>query len=98
MIYEAVYSCPAARTQREVKTVSPSAQALEGRFPYLKKHPYRLPVAWTSRLFKYWKETRSVSGDDAAESVKIGNQRIEPDEAVWDYRIRPVTPCLNLGG
>lgn len=60
-----------------LKTVFPSAKALEGRFPYLKKHPYLLPAAWTSRLFRYWKETRSISGNDAGESVKIGNRRIE---------------------
>lgn len=60
-----------------LKTVFPSAKALESRFPYLKKHPYLLPAAWTSRLFQYWKETRAVSSDDAAESVRIGNRRIE---------------------
>lgn len=60
-----------------LKTVFPSAKALESRFPYLKKHPYLLPAAWTSRLFRYWKETHAVSSDDAAESVRIGNRRIE---------------------
>ena len=31
----------------------PAAQQLEGRFPYLKKHPYLLPIAWGSRLLQY---------------------------------------------
>ena len=60
-----------------LKTVFPSAKALEGRFPYLKEHPYLLPVAWTSRLFHYQKELQQTSGNDAAESIRIGNQRIE---------------------
>ena len=60
-----------------LKTVFPSAKALEGRFPYLKEHPYLLHVAWTSRLFHYQKELQQTSGNDAAESIRIGNQRIE---------------------
>ncbi len=60
-----------------LKTVFPSAKALEGRFPYLKEHPYLLPVAWTSRLIHYQKELQQTSGNDAAESIRIGNQRIE---------------------
>ena len=60
-----------------LKTVFPPAKALEGRFPYLKEHPYLLPVAWTSRLFHYQKELQQTSGNDAAESIRIGNQRIE---------------------
>ena len=60
-----------------LKTVFPSPKALEGRFPYLRKHPYLLPAAWTSRLVQYWKETRAISGNDAGESIKIGNQRID---------------------
>ncbi len=60
-----------------LKTVFPSAKALQGRFPYLKQHPYLLPVAWMSRVLKYRKETGSVSDNHAAESLKIGKQRIE---------------------
>ena len=60
-----------------LKTVFPSAKALEGRFPYLKEHPYLLPLAWSSRLIHYQKELQQTSGNDAAESIRIGNQRIE---------------------
>lgn len=59
------------------KSLFPSAKKLEGRYPYLKKYPILLPVAWTDRILKYRKETSGVGGNDAAESVKIGNQRIE---------------------
>ena len=59
------------------KSLFPSAKKLEGRYPYLKKYPILLPVAWIDRILKYRKETAVVGGNDAAESVKIGNQRIE---------------------
>ena len=58
-----------------LKTVFPSAKALSGRYPYLKKYPFLLPVAWGDRLLKYRKET--AAGNVAAESIRIGSQRIE---------------------
>lgn len=58
-----------------LKTVFPSAKALSGRYPYLKKYPFLLPAAWGDRLLKYRKET--AAGNGAAESIRIGSQRIE---------------------
>ncbi|MGN1031572.1 MAG: nucleotidyltransferase family protein, partial [Butyricicoccaceae bacterium] len=61
-----------------LKTVFPSAKDMAGRYPYLKKLPFLLPVAWADRAFRYWKETRgNTGGNNAAESIQIGNQRIE---------------------
>ena len=60
-----------------LKTVFPPAKTLEGRFPYLKEHPYLLPVAWANRLMRYQKELHQTAGNDAAESIRIGNKRIE---------------------
>ena len=54
----------------------PPASRLEGRFPYLKKHPYLLPVAWCSRILTYSGEVRRSSDNSAAEALKIGNERI----------------------
>lgn len=64
-------------TGNVLRLVFPKAKKLEGRYTYLKKHPYLLPVAWTDRLFKYRKETSRIENNDAAESIRIGNQRIE---------------------
>ena len=58
-------------------SVFPPAGKLEGRYPYLKKHPYLLPVAWCSRLLHYGKETRNSRGSSAAEALKIGTERVE---------------------
>ena len=55
----------------------PSAKKIEGRFPCLKKHPYLLPVAWLQRMLRYRKESRSDATNNAAESLKIGGQRVD---------------------
>lgn len=60
-----------------LKSVFPPAKALENRYPYLKKKPYLLPVAWGDRILRYRKETQANPGSDAAEAMKIGSQRIE---------------------
>ena len=54
----------------------PAASKLESRYPYLKKHPYLLPVAWCSRIITYSGEVRRSGDSDAAEALKIGNARI----------------------
>lgn len=58
-------------------SVFPSASKLEGRYPYLKKHPWLLPAAWCSRLWTYSKETRNSKNNNAADALKIGNERID---------------------
>ena len=55
----------------------PSAAKLEGRYPYLKKRPWLLPVAWCSRIWAYGKETRSSRNNNAADALKIGTTRID---------------------
>ena len=60
-----------------LKTLFPPAKSMEGRYPYLKKHPYLLPVAWISRILKYHQETSKSRDNGAAQAVSIGNQRIE---------------------
>lgn len=60
-----------------LKSVFPSAKALSGRYPYLNKKPYLLPIAWTDRILKYRKETAAMSNNGAAESLKIGGKRVE---------------------
>lgn len=61
-----------------LKTVFPPAKNLSGRYPYLKEKPYLLPIAWADRIVKYRRETAEDRfGNNAAESLKIGNKRIE---------------------
>ena len=58
-------------------SVFPPREQLEGRYPYLKKYAYLLPVAWCSRLWTYGKETRNTPDNNAGEALKIGTERVE---------------------
>ena len=61
-----------------LKTVFPSVKYLSGRYPYLERKPYLLPVAWADRIIKYRAEAKAGGpGNDAADSVRIGRRRIE---------------------
>ena len=61
-----------------LRTLFPSRQALEGRYPYLRKKPWLLPVAWASRMARYAKDSRRAGKqDNAAESLRIGGERVE---------------------
>lgn len=60
-----------------LKTVFPSAKNLVVGYPYLKKNPWLLPVAWMTRLFKYAKESVGEKDNSATESIRIGQQRVE---------------------
>ena len=57
-------------------SVFPSVAKLEGKFPYLKKHPYLVPVAWGSRLWRYVRETGNSRENNASDALKIGNDRV----------------------
>lgn len=60
-----------------LKTVFPPARSLETRFPYLRRAPILLPVAWVSRIFGYAKESLSEPESAASEIIRTGSKRIE---------------------
>ncbi len=60
-----------------VRTVFPSAKSIENRFPYLHNHPWLLPVAWTSRIFGYAKESITDPNSGAGDVIRTGSRRIE---------------------
>lgn len=60
-----------------LKTVFPPAKKLESRYPYLRRAPVLLPVAWISRIFGYAKESISEQESSASEIIRTGSQRIE---------------------
>ena len=59
-----------------VKTIFPPVTYMSGRYSYLEKHPYLLPVAWTSRIVEYGKSTKSRKGGNPSRSIRIGNERV----------------------
>lgn len=59
-----------------LRTLFPRRDSLTGRYPYLKKRPYLLPVAWASRIVGYARRSGKGS-DNTAESLRIAGERIE---------------------
>ena len=60
-----------------LKSVFPSAKYMKSQFPYLRKAPFLLPVAWLNRILKYRKEISAGYNNSASDSIKIGNERVE---------------------
>ena len=61
-----------------LRTVFPKREYLERRYPYLKKHPYLLPVAWIQRIAHYAGEKQnSADGNSASGSIKLAKERID---------------------
>ena len=60
-----------------LRTVFPKREYLERRYPYLKKRPYLLPVAWVQRLAHYASEKQSGADNSASGSIKLAKERIE---------------------
>lgn len=64
------------RSSGVMRAAFPSAKAMENRFPYLKRKPYLLPVAWVSRFAGYAKENSDGNGT-TQNAVKTGKERIK---------------------
>ncbi|MDY3281462.1 nucleotidyltransferase domain-containing protein [Dysosmobacter sp.] len=71
------------RSRQVLRTLFPARKDLEGRFPYLKRHPLLLPMAYVQRIVRYGKEAPASA---ARESLTIGRQRVE---LLKKYKILP---------
>lgn len=60
-----------------LRTVFPKREYLERRYPYLKKRPYMLPVAWVQRIVHYASEKQNAADNSASGSIKLAKERIE---------------------
>lgn len=60
-----------------LRTIFPEKTYLESRYPYLKKRPYLLPVAWVQRLAHYAGEKKTGADNSASGSIKLAKERIE---------------------
>lgn len=59
-----------------LRSLFPPRALLVSRYPYLKEHPGRLPLAWCSRIAGYLKENRQ-NGQSAADSLQIARTRTD---------------------
>lgn len=60
-----------------LRTVFPERAYLERRYPYLKKRPYLLPMAWGQRIAHYAWEKQFGKNDSASGSIRLARERIE---------------------
>lgn len=60
-----------------LKTLFPPARYMKAQYAYVKKFPFLLPAAWLNRILKYRKESADGKSNNAAESIRIGNERVE---------------------
>ena len=70
----------ASRTGKKssvLRSVFPKREYLQSRYPYLKKRPYLLPVAWAQRIAHYAAEKQSDSENSASGSIKLAKERLE---------------------
>lgn len=70
----------ASRTGEKIsvlRTVFPKREYLERRYPYLKKRPYLLPVAWVQRIAHYAGEKKTGTDNSVSGSIKLAKERIE---------------------
>ena len=79
MTLNAVASSKKGKAARKsiLRTIFPDASNLEGRFPWLGRRPWLLPVAWCCRIFVYTRETISSPAGSAAEVIRTGSRRVE---------------------
>lgn len=52
------------------------AKDLAGRYPYLRRRPWLLPVAWSQRIWGYLARRNGPQAVNPAESLRIGRDRI----------------------
>lgn len=60
-----------------LRTVFPPAKLLVGRYRWLRKNPWLLPLAWGLRLLGYLKEALTRSDSSAAAVIRTGSKRVE---------------------
>ena len=73
----AVKASRAGEKSSVLSSIFPKKEYLERRYPYLKKHPYLLPVAWIQRIVHYAGEKQISMDNSAAGSIKLAKERIE---------------------
>jgi glycopeptide antibiotics resistance protein len=73
----AVKSSRKGRKNTVLRTIFLQKAYLESRYPYLKKRPYLLPIAWVQRLVHYASEKKSGADSSTSGSIKLAKERIE---------------------
>lgn len=65
------------RSATPLAALFPGRQYMQRQYPYIKKAPLLLPVAWAQRLARYLHEQRTTPDNAPAASLQLGKERIE---------------------
>lgn len=83
-LHSSTVTLRAARAGRGEKTAGglraslfPDRRYMQRQYPYVKRSPLLLPVAWAQRMLRYLKETRSRADSSASGSLRLAQQRLE---------------------
>lgn len=60
-----------------LRSVFPDLRYMSVRYPYVKKCPLLLPIAWIGRVVSYCFETAETKNNSASVSIALGKARIE---------------------
>ena len=60
-----------------IRSIFLPLRSMRGRFPYLRKMPFLLPVAWLQRIVQYLTDRRGNAPVRPAETLRIGEQRMK---------------------
>lgn len=64
---------------RKLAVIFPRVKDIQEYYPYLKKYPFLLPVAWVQKVVKYFRNyrTRSKQWYSASEKLNVAEHRID---------------------
>lgn len=78
MTLEAVSAARSGRRRKgALHSVFLPLDAMRGHFPYLRKFPWLLPVAWIQRIYRYLARKRNPNPVSPSRSLQIARERIE---------------------
>lgn len=79
MSLDALNKESSSKLKSNLAAIFPKAKNLQGRYKYLDKYPFLLPIAWINRIYVYIKEKDNLAnvGLEARETITIGNRRID---------------------
>lgn len=75
-VLSAVKADRTGKKQGIVKSLFPKYEYIAGKYGYVKKHPFLLPIGWANRMLDYVGELKK-SDSSAADSLKLASERIE---------------------
>ena len=78
MTLDAVAADRAGKKRRAVaKSVFLPLRSMSKKYPYLRKLPFLLPVAWVQRVIGYISEQKSSGAAGLSKTIRIGRKRID---------------------